>query len=93
MKTHYISPDILTFETIEAILTQKYKLALSEESKKRINDCKLFGQQNCDIRQTLIRYHDRIRLSLQNKYLDRRLKPTASQPGHVPCMQHRNSHS
>ena len=42
MKTHYISPDILTFETIEAILTQKYKLALSEESKKRINDCKAY---------------------------------------------------
>lgn len=42
MKTHYISPETLTFETIEAILTQKYKLALSEESKKRINDCKTY---------------------------------------------------
>ena len=42
MKTHYISPETLTFETIEAILTQKYKFALSEESKKRINDCKTY---------------------------------------------------
>ena len=42
MKTHYISPETLTFETIESILTQKYKFALSEESKKRINDCKTY---------------------------------------------------
>jgi len=37
---HYISPAPLTFETIDNILTHDYKLALSEESKKLICDCK-----------------------------------------------------
>ncbi len=37
---HYISPVPLTFETIDNILTHDYKLALSEESKKLICDCK-----------------------------------------------------
>ena len=40
--THYITPDKLTFEQIEKILTKKYKLALSDESKKLINDCKAY---------------------------------------------------
>lgn len=31
--THYITPEKLTFEQIEKILTKKYKLALSDESK------------------------------------------------------------
>ena len=39
--THYITPEKLTFEQIEKILTKKYKLALSDESKKLINDCTL----------------------------------------------------
>ena len=40
MKTHYISPKPLTFDVIETILTKKYKLALSEESKILIQHCK-----------------------------------------------------
>ena len=40
--THYITPEKLTFEQIEKILTKKYKLALSDESKKLINDCKAY---------------------------------------------------
>lgn len=39
---HYISPSPLTFETIENILNKGYKLALSEESKQLINDCKTY---------------------------------------------------
>ena len=39
---HYISPVPLTFETIENILNKGYKLALSEESKQLINDCKAY---------------------------------------------------
>ncbi len=39
---HYISPQRLTFEQIETILSKKAKLALSEESKKLINDCKTY---------------------------------------------------
>lgn len=39
---HYISPSPLTFETIENILNKGYKLALSEESKQLINDCKAY---------------------------------------------------
>lgn len=38
--THYISPEPLTFEVIENILTKGYKLALSEESKQLIVKCK-----------------------------------------------------
>lgn len=37
---HYISPEKLTFERIEEILENDYKLELSEESVKLINDCK-----------------------------------------------------
>lgn len=37
---HYISPAPLTFETIDSILKNKARLALSEESKKLICDCK-----------------------------------------------------
>ena len=40
--THHISPAPLTFEIIDRILAKKYKLALSEESKKLINDCKAY---------------------------------------------------
>ena len=61
--THYITPEKLTFEQIEKILTKKYKLALSDESKKLINDCKAYLD------------HNRVRLSMQNFYLARRLKP------------------
>ena len=39
---HYITPQPLTFEQIETILSKKAKLALSEESKQRINDCKAY---------------------------------------------------
>lgn len=39
---HYISPSPLTFETIENILNKGHKLALSEESKQLINDCKAY---------------------------------------------------
>ena len=39
---HYITPQKLTFEQIETILAKKAKLALSEESKKLINDCKAY---------------------------------------------------
>ena len=40
--THYISPAPLTFETIDAILNKHYTLALSDESKQLINDCKAY---------------------------------------------------
>lgn len=40
MKTHYISPKALTFDVIETILSKKYKLALSDESKQLIQKCK-----------------------------------------------------
>lgn len=39
---HYISPAPLTFEVIDSILTNKTQLALSEESKKLIHDCKAY---------------------------------------------------
>ena len=39
---HYISPSPLTFEVIDNILKKNYTLALSEESKKLINDCKAY---------------------------------------------------
>ena len=39
---HYISPAPLTFEIIDDILHKDYTLALSEESKKLINDCKAY---------------------------------------------------
>ena len=39
---HYISPAPLTFEVIDKILHTNCTLALSEESKKRINDCKAY---------------------------------------------------
>jgi len=42
MKIHYISPRPLTFEQIETILNHRYKLALSEESKQLITDCKAY---------------------------------------------------
>jgi len=37
---HQISPEYLTFERIEEILDNNYKLALSEEAIKLIQDCK-----------------------------------------------------
>ena len=37
---HYISPAKLTFEDVEDLLENHKTLALSEESKKLINDCK-----------------------------------------------------
>jgi len=39
-KIHYISSQPLNFKLIETILTQNYKLALSDESKARINKCR-----------------------------------------------------
>lgn len=39
---HYISPAPLTFEIIDNILKSGCKLALSEESKKLITDCKAY---------------------------------------------------
>lgn len=39
---HYISPEPLTFEVIDNILKNGYKLALSDESKELITDCKAY---------------------------------------------------
>jgi len=39
-KIHYISNDQLTFETIDQILKEGYKLALSEQSKNNIIKCR-----------------------------------------------------
>lgn len=39
---HFISPAPLTFEIIDTILHKGYKLALSEESKKLICNCKAY---------------------------------------------------
>lgn len=39
---HYISPAPLSFEIIDNILKNNDKLALSDESKKRITDCKTY---------------------------------------------------
>lgn len=40
MKTHYISTKKLTFSTIQIILEENYKLALSDEAKANINKCR-----------------------------------------------------
>lgn len=39
---HYISPQRLTFERLEEILEGGYKLGLSDESRKLIEDCKQY---------------------------------------------------
>lgn len=39
---HHISPAPLTFEVIDKIIKENYKLALSEKSKKLISDCKAY---------------------------------------------------
>ena len=46
--THYISPAPLTFEVIDAILNKHYTLALSDESKQLINDCKAYLDHKID---------------------------------------------
>ena len=45
MKIHQISPQPLTFEIIESILEDHIQLSLSDESRKRIVDCKAFLDQ------------------------------------------------
>ncbi len=40
MKTHYISTKKLTFSTLQIILDENYKLALSDEAKANINKCR-----------------------------------------------------
>lgn len=40
--THYISSEILSIETIQEIITQDKKLALSNESKEKIEKCRLY---------------------------------------------------
>lgn len=40
MKTHHISNETLTFERIAEILNENMNLALSEESRKQIQDCR-----------------------------------------------------
>ncbi len=42
MKTHYISPEKLTFKIIYNILKENYKIALSDESKRRILKCRQY---------------------------------------------------
>ncbi|MFA8434390.1 MAG: histidine ammonia-lyase [Marinifilaceae bacterium] len=39
---HYISPEKLTFDRIEEIMEKGFKLGLSDESKKLIEDCKKY---------------------------------------------------
>jgi histidine ammonia-lyase len=41
-KVHHISPSQLTFDRIEAIVEEGYKLALSPESEKLIADCRSY---------------------------------------------------
>ena len=40
MKTHYISSKLLDFETIESIINERAKLALSEEAKTKNQKCR-----------------------------------------------------
>ena len=47
-KIHYISNDQLTFDTIDQILKDELKLALSEESKNNIIKCREYLDQKMD---------------------------------------------
>src|ERR1017187_843542 len=40
MKKHFISPEYIYFRTIEALLNDKHKLVLSDDSRKRIVKCR-----------------------------------------------------
>ena len=40
MKTHVISPEHLSIDRVKEILKEGYRLELSEESKRRIQDCR-----------------------------------------------------
>ena len=40
MKTHYISTETLTFEEVNRIISENYKLALSEDAIRRIQKCR-----------------------------------------------------
>lgn len=42
---HHISPDVLTLERLDFILTNKLKLALSETSKQAVTHCRTFLEQ------------------------------------------------
>ena len=42
---HYISAERLTIARVEEILTKGYKLALSEDAKRRINHCREYLDQ------------------------------------------------
>ena len=42
MKTHYISSDKISISKIEEIISNPFKLELSEDAKKRIQDCRAY---------------------------------------------------
>ena len=80
---HYISPAPLTFEVIDKILSKNYKLALSEDSKKLINDCKAYLDHKIE-RSAKPLYGITTGFgSLCNQYFQRRPQPITGQPGDV----------
>ena len=42
MKVHYISSDRISLDKIEIIITERYKIELSDEAKNRINNCRKY---------------------------------------------------
>ena len=54
MNTHYISAETLTFERVNEIVTNGYKLALSEDAKARIQKCRDYLDKKMETQTTPI---------------------------------------
>ena len=54
MKTHYISTETLTFEEVNRIISEHYKLALSDDAKQRIQKCRDYLDKKMETQKTPI---------------------------------------
>ena len=54
MKTHYISAETLTFARVNEIVTEGYKLALSDDAKARIQKCRDYLDKKMETQTTPI---------------------------------------
>ena len=54
MKTHYISTETLTFEEVNRIINEHYKLALSDDAKQRIQKCRDYLDKKMETQKTPI---------------------------------------
>ena len=89
MKTHHISAEELTFKKIDEILSQGYKLALSENTVRRIQKCRDYLDEKMKNQEKPIYgVTTGFRIIVRPQHFERRPEHAPEKPRHVARLRY-----